>query len=92
LTFPLLADVGEMLTHLVLTEPEECIRKRPGQSDRILIQKGVCEKSDYQRQRSAGFVYSTLQPNMQRLYRRCSDAEHSRCALEQRRLPATWEA
>jgi hypothetical protein len=48
--------------------------------DRLLIQRGVCEKNDYQRLRSAGFVYTTLQSGTQPLYRCYSDAEHSHFA------------
>ncbi len=44
------------------------------------IQKGVCKKNDYQRLRSAGFVYSTGQPNTQPLYRCYAEAEHSHFA------------
>jgi len=61
-------------------ELEECISKWPGHPDRMLIQKGVCEKNDYQHLRSAGFVYSAAQPNTQPLYRCYSEAEHSHFA------------
>ena len=46
----------------------------------FFLQKGVCEKNDYQRLRSAGFVYSAVQPNTQPLYRCYSEAEHSHFA------------
>jgi hypothetical protein len=61
-------------------ELEECISKWPGHPDRILIQKGVCETQDYRRLRSAGFVFSTAQPNTQPLYRCYSDTEKSHFA------------
>jgi hypothetical protein len=61
-------------------ELEECLSKWPGHPHRILIQKGVSETQDYQRLRSAGFVYSTAQPNTQPLYRCYSDTEHAHFA------------
>jgi hypothetical protein len=56
------------------------ISKWPGPPDRILIQKGVRVKNDYQHVRRAGFVYTTAQPNTEPLYRCYSDAEHSHFA------------
>jgi len=44
------------------------------------IQKGVCETQNYQRLRSAGFVYATAQPNTQPLYRCYSGTEPSHFA------------
>lgn len=61
-------------------ELEECLSKWSGHPDRILIQKEICETQDYQRLRSAGFVYSTEQPNTQPFYRCYSEAEHSHFA------------
>ncbi len=82
--YHLVAQLGYMMTASdsakSTVELEECISKWPGHPDRILIQKGVCEKNDYQRLRSAGFVYSGAQPNTQPLYRCYSDAEHSHFA------------
>jgi hypothetical protein len=82
--YRLVAQLGYMLTApdpaKSTVELEECISKWPGHPDRILIQKGVCEKNDYQRLRSAGFVYSAAQPNTQPLYRCYSEAEHSHFA------------
>jgi len=69
------ADVSKQTVEL-----EECISKWPGHPDRILIQKGSCETQDYQRLRSAGFIYSTPQSNTQPLYRCYSDTEHSHFA------------
>jgi hypothetical protein len=82
--YKLVAQLGYVMTAPDPAKPtvevEECISKWPGHPDRILLQKGVCEKSDYQRLRSAGFVYSAAQPNTQPLYRCYSEAEHSHFA------------
>jgi len=82
--YRLVAQLGYMMTAPDPAKPsvelEECISKWPGPPDRILIQKDVCEKNDYQRLRSAGFVYSAAQPNTQPLYRCYSEAEHSHFA------------
>jgi hypothetical protein len=82
--YRLAAQLGYMMTApdpaKSTVELEECISKWPGHPDRILIQKDVCEKNDYQRLRSAGFVYSAAQPNTQPLYRCYSEAEHSHFA------------
>jgi hypothetical protein len=61
-------------------ELEECLSKWSGHPDRILIQKGICETQDYMRLRSAGFVFSTAQPDTQPLYRCYSETEHSHFA------------
>jgi hypothetical protein len=82
--FKLIAQLGYMMTAPDPKQPsvelEECINKWPGHPDRILIQKGVCETQDYQRLRSAGFLYASSQPNTQPLYRCYSDAEKSHFA------------
>jgi len=82
--YRLVAQLGYMMTasdpSKATVELEECISKWPGHPDRILIQKGVCETQDYQRLRSAGFVYTTLQSGTQPFYRCYSDAEHSHFA------------
>jgi len=82
--YRLVAQLGHMMTapdtKEASVELEECISKWPGHPDRILIRKGVCETQDYQRLRSAGFVYSTAQPNTQPLYRCYSGAEKSHFA------------
>ena len=59
---------------------EECVSQWPGHPDHILIQTGVCETHGYQRLRSAGFIFSTSQPNTQPLYRCYSDTEKSHFA------------
>jgi hypothetical protein len=83
-TYKLVAQLGYTMTapdpKEASIELEECISKWPGHPDRILIQKGVCETQDYKRLRSAGFVFSTAQPNTQPLYRCYSDAEKSHFA------------
>jgi hypothetical protein len=82
--YKLVAQLGYMMTApdpgSASVELEECISKWPGHRDRILIQKGICENQDYRRLRSAGFIYSTPQPNTQPLYRCYSDTEKSHFA------------
>lgn len=82
--YRLVAQLGYMMTAPDPAKPtadlEECISKWPGPPDRLLIQRGVCEKNDYQRLRSAGFVYTTAQANTQPLYRCYSDSEKSHFA------------
>jgi hypothetical protein len=82
--YRLVAQLGYMMTAPDPTkstvELEECISKWPGPPDRILIQKGVCEKSGYEPLRSAGFVFSAAQTNTQPLYRCYSESEHSHFA------------
>jgi hypothetical protein len=82
--YRLVAQLGYMMTAPDPARPtvelEECISKWAGHSDRILIEKGVCEKNDYRRLRRAGFVYTAAQPNTQPLYRCYSDAEHAHFA------------
>ena len=82
--YRLVAQLGYLMTAPDPGKPsgelEECISKWPGHPDRILIQKGICETQNYQRLRSAGFVYTAAQSNTQPLYRCYSDAEHSHFA------------
>jgi len=82
--YKLVAQLGYMMTapdaKEASVELEECISKWPGHPDRILIQKGVCETQDYQRLRSAGYVFSAAEPNTQPLYRCYSDTEKSHFA------------
>jgi hypothetical protein len=59
---------------------EECISKRPGPPDHILIEKGVCETQDYERVRAAGFAFANQEPDTQPLYRCYSDTEKSHFA------------
>jgi hypothetical protein len=83
-TYRLVAQLGYMMTTPDPAHPtvelEECLSKGSGHSDRILIEKGVCEKNGYQRLRSAGFVYASAQPGTQPLYRCYSEAEHAHFA------------
>jgi hypothetical protein len=82
--YRLVAQLGYMMTvpdaKEKSVELEECVSKWPGHPDHILIQKGVCETQDYQRLRSAGFIFAASQPNTQPLYRCYSDAEKSHFA------------
>ncbi|WP_426410830.1 hypothetical protein [Bradyrhizobium ganzhouense] len=80
-SYRLVAQLGYMMTTADPAEPtvelEECISKAAGPLDRILTRKGVCEQSGYKPLRTAGFVYSTAQPNTRPLYRCYSESEHS---------------
>jgi hypothetical protein len=82
--YRLVAQLGYVMTAPDPGKPtvelEECLSKWPGHPDRILIQKDVCEKNDYLRLRSAGFIYSNERPNTQPLYRCYSEAEHAHFA------------
>ena len=83
-SYRLVAQLGYVMTApdpaKATVELEECLSKWPGHPDHILIQKGACEKSDYQRLRSAGFVYTAAQVGTQPLYRCYSESEHSHFA------------
>jgi hypothetical protein len=82
--YKLVAQLGYMMTAADPKQPsvelEECISKWPEHPDRVLIQKGVCEKQAYKRLRSAGFVYAAQQPDTQPLYRCYAEAERSHFA------------
>jgi len=83
-SYRLVAQLGYMMTAADPAKPtvelQECISKWSGPPDRILTQKGVCEKNNYNPLRSAGFVYADAQPNTQPLYRCYSESEHSHFA------------
>jgi hypothetical protein len=83
--YGMVAQLGYMMTappdsKEASTELEECVSQGSGHPDHILLQKGVCETQGYKRLRSAGFVFSTEQPNTQPLYRCYSDTEKSHFA------------
>jgi hypothetical protein len=82
--YKLVAELGYTMTASDSKEKsielEECISQWPGHPDHILIQKGVCETQGYKRLRSAGFIFSTAQPNTQPLYRCYSATEKSHYA------------
>ena len=50
------------------TEREECVSQDPA-ARTTSIQKGVCESQGYRGLRSAGFIFSAVQPNAQPLDR-----------------------
>jgi hypothetical protein len=47
---------------------------RPGHPDHLLAEKGFCAARDYQRLRTAGWVYAETQPDTIPLYR-CYNAQ-----------------
>ncbi|RXH53953.1 hypothetical protein [Granulicella sibirica] len=50
-------------------ELEDCVSQRPGHPDHLLAEKGFCEANNYQRLRTAGWVYAKAQPGTIPLYR-----------------------
>jgi len=82
--YKLVAQLGYTMTTPDSREPsielEECVSQWPGHADHILIQKGICETQGYRRLRSAGFIFSAVEPNTQPLYRCYSDSEKSHFA------------
>lgn len=61
-------------------ELEDCVDSQSAQGGHMLARKGECVRHGYQRQRSAGFVYSKQQPGTQPLYQCCDEADHSHFA------------
>ena len=55
-------------------ELEDCVSARSGHPDHLLAEKGFCEANNYQRLRTAGWVYAQLQPETIPLYR-CYNAK-----------------
>jgi hypothetical protein len=53
---------------------EDCVSQRPGHPDHLLAEKGFCQAHDYQRLRTAGWVYSKPQEQTIPLYR-CYNAQ-----------------
>jgi hypothetical protein len=64
-------------------ELEDCVTQRPGHPDHLLAEKGFCEAHDYQRLRTAGWLYAQPQPATIPLYRCYSSTEHSHFASNQ---------
>ena len=61
-------------------ELEDCVSERPGHPDHLLAEKGFCAAHDYQRLRTAGWVYSKPQEHTVPLYRCYNAQEHSHFA------------
>lgn len=59
---------------------EDCVSQRPGHPDHLLAEKGLCSAQNYQRLRTAGWVYAQPQPDTLPLYRCYNAAEHSHFA------------
>jgi hypothetical protein len=64
-------------------ELEDCVSQRSGHSDHLLAEKGFCAAHDYQKLRTAGWVYSSPQENSIPLYRCYNDQEHLHFASNQ---------
>lgn len=61
-------------------ELEDCISNRPRHPDHLLAEKGFCAAHQYQRLRTAGWVYSQPQEQTIPLYRGYNATEHSHFA------------
>ena len=55
-------------------ELEDCVSQRAGHPDHLLAEKGFCETNFYERQRTAGWVYTEARSNTIPLYR-CYNAQ-----------------
>ena len=55
-------------------ELEDCVSVRSGHPDHLLAEKGFCTAHNYQRLRTAGWIYVTARPNTVPLYR-CYNAK-----------------
>jgi hypothetical protein len=69
------ADAGKASVQL-----EDCVSQRPGHPDHLLAEKGFCEVHQYQRLRTAGWVYSKPQDQTIPLYRCYNAKEQSHFA------------
>jgi hypothetical protein len=61
-------------------ELEDCVSQRPGHPDHLLAEKGFCEANNYQRLRTAGWVYAKAQPGTIPLYRCYNSKDRSHFA------------
>ena len=68
-------DVGAATVEL-----EDCVSDRPGHPDHLLAEKGFCSEHNYQRLRTAGFVFAQVRPETVPLYRCYSASEQSHFA------------
>jgi len=64
-------------------ELEDCVSQRPGHPDHLLAEKGFCAAHDYQRLRTAGWIFSKQQEQTVALYMCYSAQEHSHFASNQ---------
>jgi hypothetical protein len=75
---------GYLMTTADATKPtlevEDCVSGRPGHPDHLLAEKGFCEAHQYQRLRTAGWIYTTPQAQTIPLYRCYNAKEHSHFA------------
>jgi len=86
-TYKLEAKTGYLMTAApagkASVELEDCLSTRSGHSDHLIAEKGFCAAHDYQRLRTAGWVYSQPQAQTVPLYRCYSEKEHSHFASNQ---------
>ena len=83
-SYKLEKDAGYLMTVADAAKPsvelEDCVSQRPGHPDHLLAQKGFCEANNYQRLRTAGWVYAKAQPGTIPLYRCYNSKEQSHFA------------
>jgi len=72
-TYNLEAKSGYLMTappaNVATVQLEDCFAQRPGHPDHLLAEKGFCASRDYQRLRTAGWVYAQPMPDTIPLYR-----------------------
>jgi len=61
-------------------ELEDCVSQRPGHPDHLLAEKGFCTAREYQRLRTAGWLYTSPQEETVPLYRCYNSREQSHFA------------
>jgi len=80
-TYKLEKESGYLMTVADAAKPsielEDCVSERPGHPDHLLAEKGFCEAHQYQRLRTAGWVYSKPQEQTIALYRCYNAREQS---------------
>jgi hypothetical protein len=83
-SYALEAESGFLMTRADPAKPsvelEDCVSQRPRHPDHLLAEKGFCEAHQYQRLRTAGWVYSNAQEQTIPLYRCYNAKEQSHFA------------
>ena len=83
-SYKLDAQSGYLLTAAPAGTPslelEDCVSGRPGHPDHLLAEKGFCGAHDYQRLRTAGWIFAEPKPGTISLYRCYNAKEQSHFA------------
>ncbi len=86
-TYKLEATTGYLMSVAPDAKPsvelEDCLSMKPGHPDHLIAEKGFCTAHEYQRLRTAGWVYSAPQNGTNAVYRCYSETEHSHFASNQ---------